>query len=142
MLAATIYLIFISDIMTNLDSSGKQAARSRSAGDKPVLDELKHWMAQDFYYYCKDAVTEQYLIQDPAERANYIKQIRSRELPLAQGSVNTKQAALIASNLKSYGHALLISQAIDAYRLLDGKTDIDDEVKKQLADLIGEVIYF
>ena len=139
MLGATVYLIFFSNIMDNLNASGKQSARPQSAGDKPVLNELNHWMAQDFYYYCKDAVTEQYLSQEPEERAEYINQIRRRELPLAQGSVNAKQAALIASNLKAYGHALLISQAINLYELLDGKKEIDDALKTQLAKLIGEV---
>jgi len=140
MLATTLYLIFFSDIKNNLDESGKQSARPQSAGDKPVLNELTHWMAQDFYFYCKDAITEQYLIHGPEERADYINQIRRRELPLAQGSVNTKQAALIASNLKAYGHALLISQAINLYDLLDGKKEINDELKTQLAKLIGEKI--
>ena len=139
MLGATVYLIFFSNIMDNLNASGKQSARPQSAGDKPVLNELNHWMAQDFYYYCKDAVTEQYLSQEAEERSEYINQIRRRELPLAQGSVNTKQAALIASNLKAYGHALLISQAINLYELLDGKKEIDDALKTQLAKLIGEV---
>ena len=139
MLATTLYLIFFSDIKNNLDESGKQSARPQSAGDKPVLNELTHWMAQDFYFYCKDAITEHYLIHGPEERADYINQIRRRELPLAQGSVNTKQAALIASNLKAYGHALLISQAINLYDLLDGKKEINDELKTQLAKLIGEV---
>ena len=79
MLGATVYLIFFSNIMDNLNASGKQSARPQSAGDKPVLNELNHWMAQDFYYYCKDAVTEQYLSQEPEERAEYINQIRRRE---------------------------------------------------------------
>ena len=39
--------------------------------------------------------------QEAEERSEYINQIRRRELPLAQGSVNAKQAALIASNLKA-----------------------------------------
>ena len=61
---------------------------------------------------------------------------------MIKGSVNAKQAALIASNLKAYGHALLISQAINLYELLDGKKEIDDDLKTKLAKLIGEVIFY
>ena len=139
MVGATAYLLFFSNIIDNLYESGKQSSRPQSAGDKPVLNQLNHWMAQDFYYYCKDAVNEQYLTQGPEERAEFINQIRRRELPLAQGSVNAKQAALIASNLKAYGHSLLISQAINLYELLDGKKEIDNDLRNQLAKLIGEV---
>ena len=142
MVGATAYLLFFSNIIDNLYESGKQTSRPQSAGDKPVLNQLNHWMAQDFYYYCKDAVNEQYLTQGPEERAEFINQIRRRELPLAQGSVNAKQAALIASNLKAYGHALLISQAINLYELLDGKKEIDNDLRNQLAKLIGEVNSF